>query len=50
MRREARKYLFDIQRAGLLREFAGGTTFADYEGDAVLRSAVECQFAVIGEG
>ena len=27
MRREARKYLFDIQRAaGLLREFAGGKT------------------------
>ena len=50
MRREARKYLYDIQRAaGLLREFVGGKTFADYEGDAMLRSAVERQFEVIGE-
>lgn len=50
MRLEARKYLYDIQRAaGLLREFTDGKTFADYESDAMLRSAVERQFEVIGE-
>ena len=50
MKLEARKYLYDIQRAaGLLREFTDGKTFADYEGDAMLRSAVERQFEVIGE-
>ena len=50
MKLEARKYLYDIQRAAcLLREFTGGKTFADYEGDAMLRSAVERQFEVIGE-
>ncbi len=50
MRLEARKYLYDMQRAaGLLREFTGGKTLADYEGDAMLRSAVERQFEIIGE-
>ena len=50
MKLEARKYLYDIQRAaGLLREFTEGRTFADYESDAMLRSAVERQFEVIGE-
>ena len=50
MRLEARKYLYDIQRAaGLLREFTDGKTFADYESDAMLRSAVERQFEIIGE-
>ncbi len=50
MRLEARKYLFDIQRAAaLVREFTGGKTFADYEADAMLRSAVERQFEIIGE-
>ena len=50
MRLESLKYLYDIQRAaGLLREFTRGKTFADYEGDAMLRSAVERQFEVIGE-
>ena len=50
MKLEARKYLYDVQRgAGLLREFTDGKTFADYEGDAMLRSAVERQFEVIGE-
>ena len=50
MKLEARKYLYDIQRAaGLLREFTGGKAFADYQGDAMLRSAVERQFEVIGE-
>ena len=50
MKLEARKYLYDIQRAaGLLREFTDGKTLADYEGDAMLRSAVERQFEIIGE-
>ena len=50
MKLEARKYLYDIQRAaGLIREFTDGKTFADYEGDAMLRSAVERQFEIIGE-
>ena len=42
MRLEARKYLYDIQRAvALLREFTAGKTFADYERAAMLRAAVE---------
>ena len=50
MKLEPRKYLYDVQHAaGLLREFACGKTFADYECDAMLRSAVERQFEVIGE-
>ena len=50
MKLEARKYLYDIQHAaGLLMEFTSGKTFADYQGDAMLRSAVERQFEVIGE-
>ena len=50
MKLEARKYVYDIQRAaGLLREFTDGKTLADYERDAMLRSAVERQFEVIGE-
>ena len=50
MKLESRKYLYDIQRAArLLREFSDGKTFVDYEGDAMLRSAVERQFEVIGE-
>ncbi len=50
MRLEARKYLFDIERAaGLVAQFTAGTEFADYEQDDMLRSAVERQFEVIGE-
>ena len=50
MRLEARKYLYDIQRAAdLLTEFTTGKTFADYERDAMLRAAVERQFEIIGE-
>jgi len=50
MKLEARKYLYDVQRAaGLLREFTDDKTFVDYEGDAMLRSAVERQFEIIGE-
>ena len=50
MKLETRKYLYDIQRAVvLLGEFTSGKTFADYEGDAMLRAAVERQFEIIGE-
>ncbi|HKI86877.1 MAG TPA: HepT-like ribonuclease domain-containing protein [Thermoanaerobaculia bacterium] len=50
MRLEAKKYLFDIQRAlQLLRQFSAGGTYEQYTADALLRSAVERQFEVIGE-
>ena len=50
MRLEARKYLFDIERAAeLVAQFTAGKDFADYEQDDMLRSAVERQFEVIGD-
>jgi uncharacterized protein with HEPN domain len=50
MRLEAKKYLFDIERAaGLVARFTAGKEFSDYEQDDMLRSAVERQFEVIGE-
>ncbi len=50
MRLEAKKYLFDIQRAALLiNEFISGRRYEDYCAGALLRSAVERQFEVIGE-
>ena len=50
MRLEARKYLFDIERAaGLVAQFTTDKEFVDYEQDDMLRSAVERQFEVIGE-
>jgi uncharacterized protein with HEPN domain len=50
MRPEGKKYLYDIRKAcELLAEFAAGKTFADYAADALLRSAVERQFEIIGE-
>ncbi len=50
MRLEIKKYLYDIQYAiGLLREFTDDKTFADYERDTMMRSAVERQFEIIGE-
>ena len=49
MQREARKYLSDIQQAvTLLAEFIAGKQFSDYEGDAMLRAAVEREFEIIG--
>ena len=50
MRLEARKYLYDIQRAAvLLRQFTTGKTFSEYGSDAMLRAAVEREFEIIGE-
>ena len=45
-----RKYLFDIHKAcQLLQEFTEGKSFDDYQNDAMLRSAVERQFEIVGE-
>ncbi len=50
MRRETAKYLYDIQSAALrLQDFTSGKSFADYRNEAMLRSAVEREFIVIGE-
>lgn len=51
MRRpETLKYLFDILEACRpLGEFTSGKTLADYSSDALLRSAVERQFEIVGE-
>ncbi len=50
MPRDLRKYLYDIDQAcQLLVEFTSGKTLQGYQSDAMLRSAVERQFEVIGE-
>lgn len=50
MQREVLKYVYDIQEAcDLLGTFTFGRTFAEYRSDAMLRSAVERQFEIIGE-
>jgi uncharacterized protein with HEPN domain len=50
MRLEAKKYLFDIQRAAsLLTEFTAGKGFDAYQNNAMLRAAVEREFEIIGE-
>ena len=50
MANEARKYFEDIARAAeLIRQFVGDKTYSDYLNDEMLRSAVERQFAIIGE-
>jgi uncharacterized protein with HEPN domain len=47
---DQRKYLWDALSAiELLREFSAGKSFDDYQADAMLRSAVERQFEIIGE-
>jgi len=50
MRLEAKKYLHDIQQAAnRIAEFTAGKTLPEYQGDAMVRAAVERQFEVIGE-
>ena len=50
MRVEAKKYLHDIsQAADLLTRFVSAKSLTDFENDAMLRSAVERQFEIIGE-
>jgi uncharacterized protein with HEPN domain len=50
MQLEAKKYLYDIADAGEpTAAFTSGKTFADYKGDAMLRSAVERKFEITGE-
>lgn len=50
MQRDPRTYLWDALRAAeLLAEFSKGKSFADYQADALLSSAVERQFEIIGE-
>lgn len=50
MRIESKKYLYDITHAAkLAMEFIAGKTFAGYEADPMLRSAVERQVEIAGE-
>jgi uncharacterized protein with HEPN domain len=50
MPRDLRKYLYDIHQAcDLLVEFTSNKSFADYAAEAMLRSAVERQFEIVGE-
>ena len=47
---EANKWLSDVRDAAdLILAFTRGRTLADYESDTMLRSAVQWQFAIIGE-
>lgn len=42
MRLESRKYLYDMgQAAERLAQFSRGKSFAEYESDVLLRSAIE---------
>ena len=50
MRLEAKKYLYDVQQAASwIADFTAGKRFEDYRSSAMLRSAVERQFEIIGE-
>lgn len=50
MNRETRKLLFDaLSACQAIRQFVQERTFDDYEGNLLLRSAVERQFEIVGE-
>jgi uncharacterized protein with HEPN domain len=50
MRPDPKTYLWDaVHAAELARGFAEGRSFADYQADAMLRSAVERQLEIVGE-
>jgi len=50
MRPEARKFLYDIQKAcDHVAQFTAGRDLSEYRADALLRSAVERQFEIVGE-
>jgi uncharacterized protein with HEPN domain len=50
MRRDARSFLWDARAAvDHILEFTRGKSLEDYLGDAMLRSAVERQFEILGE-
>jgi uncharacterized protein with HEPN domain len=50
MRLEAKKYLFDIQRAAaLIAEFTSGLSLEEYQSRSMVRAAVEREFEIVGE-
>jgi uncharacterized protein with HEPN domain len=50
MQPEAAGLLWDARKAaGLIADFVANRTWQDYESDAMLRSAVERQFQIIGD-
>ena len=50
MQHETRKYLADAAAAAdLIAQFIAGTTYEAYAENALLRSAVERQFMIVGE-
>jgi uncharacterized protein with HEPN domain len=50
MPRDARAFVWDAQQAiERIGSFVRGKSWEDYEGDVLLRSAVERQFEIIGE-
>ncbi len=50
MSRDARSFLWDAQEAAsAIATMTVGKSFADFDGDIVVRSAVERQFEIMGE-